>query len=72
MQTLNNLEKTSSEKLSDYMDTCTVKEYLTVSNILKNQLGWSRTTLSNKRTGRSALTPAEIIAIPILLNRNIF
>lgn len=72
MQTLNNLEKTSSEKLSDYMDSCTVKEYRKVSIILKDQLGWSRVTLSNKRSGKSPITPAEVIAIPLLLNVNIF
>jgi len=73
MQTLNKtIEPTPSQKLSNYMDSCTISEYQKASNLLRDKLGWSRTTLANKRSGKSPITPAEVIAIPLLLNVNIF
>lgn len=73
MQTLNNsTELSPSEKLSAYMDSCTKRDYENASNTLRDQLGWSRTTLANKRSGKSTITPAEIIAITQLLKVKIF
>lgn len=72
MQTIDNLEKTHSEKLSEFMDSLTKKDYEATSQTLRDKLEWSRTVLSNKRSGKSPLTPAELIAIPIIINRNIF
>jgi hypothetical protein len=72
MQTIDNLNQDPAVRLSNYMDSCTITEYQTISKILRDQLGWSRTVLSNKKSGKSPLTKAELIAIPLLINRSIF
>lgn len=65
-------QKQPFEMLSNYMDNLTVKEYLETSKTLREKLGWDRTQLSNRKTGKVKLTPADQIAITTVLKVDVF